>query len=525
MPRDFWNCLAVLAISASVAGCSGGDNAPTDGGACDPAACLAQCRAAGRLDGRCVAGMCQCTGTPTDADAEDDGGAEAEPDAEVGPDTPDVGEDDGGGPEDAEEVEVDPCAPPSCLTVELCGESTFGDGIDNDCDTQVDEVCTCGGAGTTLECFPGDPAICPAGRPCSGRCTRGVETCTEFLTWSDCFGAVAPEEERCDGVDNDCDTEYDEGIPGCDSPVICPDSFRAAPMSWVTLDGGSIFPGTYDSWHWELRCPVTVDPCPTPEDPSARDTRVFLISSGTYRAVATIVVGANTYTCGFYILAQGGGLRVELNWDTRGSGFGDTDVDLHLHKWGAATNFCTADDCYFANCKASSYGTLDWGLPPTTDLAACENAPHGEGARWVSRGACFNPRLDVDVITCNPSVTDPTSSSFCAPENINVDNPPLYEPMRVMVNYWSAHSYVGTTNASVNIYCGGALRATFGPQALTTSGGCDGQNWLVADVLFYTGRCGELDCEIVPLVDASGGGLVQRGTSFGPPWSTFTHAP
>ncbi|NMC69687.1 MAG: hypothetical protein GYA57_06415, partial [Myxococcales bacterium] len=272
MHRRFWICPVVLALAAFVVGCSGGDDAATDGGACDPATCLAQCQAAGRLDGRCVGGMCQCTGTGADADADggaDDGGTEAESEADAGPDEPDVVEDDGGGPEDAEEVEVDPCAPPTCLTTELCGESTFGDGIDNDCDTRVDEVCTCGGAGTTLECFPGDPAICPAGQPCSGRCTRGVETCTEFLTWSDCYGAVAPEDERCDGVDNDCDTEYDEGIPGCDSPVICPDSFRAAPMSWVTLDGGSIFPGSYDSWNWRLICPVTVDPCPAPEDPSA----------------------------------------------------------------------------------------------------------------------------------------------------------------------------------------------------------------------------------------------------------------
>ncbi|NMC69686.1 MAG: hypothetical protein GYA57_06410, partial [Myxococcales bacterium] len=375
--------------------------------------------------------------------------------------------------------------------------------------------------------------ICPAGQPCSGRCTRGVETCTEFLTWSDCYGAVAPEDERCDGVDNDCDTEYDEGIVGCDSPVICPDSFRAAPMSWVTLDGGSIFPGSYDSWNWRLICPVTVDPCPAPEDPSARDTRVFLISSGTYRAVATIVVGTNTYTCGFYILAQGGGLRVELNWDTRGSAHGDTDVDLHLHQWGATSEFFgSPQDCYYANCKASSccWGgspEVDWGLPATTDLTACQDAPHGEGEEWVAYGSCLNPRLDVDVIYCETGVTDPTSYDFCAPENINVDNPPLFQPMRIMVNYYSAHGFSGTTNATVNVYCGGALRGTFGPQPLVygSSYGESNDNWLVADVMFYTGRCGELDCEIVPLVDGSGGGLVQRGASFGPPWSTFTHAP
>jgi hypothetical protein len=505
--------LTVVALTA----CSSGDDGTTDGGACIPAECVAQCQAAGRPNGECIGGMCQCTGTNPDADADADPDVGADGDADVGPDEAEAVEDDGG-PEDAEEIEVDPCAPASCLPSESCGETTFGDGIDNDCDTEVDEGCTCGGVGTTLECFPGDPAICPAGQPCSGGCTRGVETCTEFLIWSGCEDAVEPQDERCDGLDNDCDTLFDEGIPGCDSPVICPSTVRAAPMNWVALDGGSIFPGSYDSWSWQVFCPVTVDPCPAPEEPTMRDTQVFLISSGTYRARATIEVGPDTYTCEFAIVTQGEGLRVELNWDTRGSGFGDTDVDLHLHKWGATSEFCTDDDCYFSNCKASS-GPLDWGLASTADLDACRNAPHGEGARWVTLGSCANPRLDVDVITCTPSVTDPTSSSFCAPENINIDNPPLYEPVRVMVNYWSSHSYSGTTNASINIYCGGGLRATFGPEPLTTSGACAGQNWLVADVMFYEGPCGTLDCEIVPLE------TVQMGAAFGPPWSTFTHAP
>jgi hypothetical protein len=220
---------------------------------------------------------------------------------------------------------------------------------------------------------------------------------------------------------------------------------------------------------------------------------------------------------------QGQGLRVELNWDTQGSARGDTDVDLHLHKWGAETEFCTEDDCYFSNCKGSSYDPppdgLDWGLAPTPDLAACRDAPHGEGDEWVARGSCYNPRLDVDVISCTTGVTDSTSYDFCAPENINVDNPPLYEPFRVMVNYWSSYPYSGTTNATINIYCGGGLRATLGPQALVYDGGCEGDNWRVADVMFYVGPCGALDCEIVPLDN------VEAGTAFGPPWSTFVHTP
>jgi hypothetical protein len=182
--------------------------------------------------------------------------------------------------------------------------------------------------------------------------------------------------------------------------------------------------------------------------------------------------------------------------------------------------FFTAADCYYANCKASTYGLLstpDWGLPPTDDLSACRDAPHGEGERWVTIGSCYNPRLDVDVINCNPAVTDPTDYGFCAPENINVDNPPVGQPFRILVNYYSQHLYSGVTNAVVNVYCGGVLRASFGPQELVNGAGygATNDNWIVADVQFGTGMCGALDCEIVPL------DIVQTGPAFGPAWSDF----
>jgi len=316
--------------------------------------------------------------------------------------------------------------------------------------------------------------------------------------------------------------------------VICPDTVTAAPMTYVPLDGGSIFPGTFESWLWTVSCPTTVVTCPTPEEPTMRDTQVLLISSGTYHARATIGVGAGVfYTCEYAIVLQGQGLRVELTWDTQGTAHGDTDVDLHLHQWGDESPFfASPQDCYYGNCKASSCcgwtppftrPVVNWDRADTTDLAACQDAPHGEGARWVTLGYCANPRLDVDVVFCNSGVTDPTGS-FCAPENINVDNPPLYEPMRIMVNYYGAHSYSGVTNAAINVYCGGGLRATFGPQPLRVSGSSSGDNWMVADVMFYVGECGALDCEIVPL-GTPPAGVIINGPAFGPTWSTFVHTP
>jgi hypothetical protein len=361
-------------------------------------------------------------------------------------------------------------------------------------------------------------------------------TCTEFLTWSACVDGQFPEDETCDGADNDCNGVADDGLSGCSTAVTCPGTQGATPLNFYNLRGETIYTGAARSWQWNVSCPPTVSPCPAPEAPTAQDTRIFFAQSGSYRVgLAVVTDTGETVGCEWVVEVQGAGLRVELLWDTQGTANGDTDVDLHLHRKsvgaGVATGetaFFTDDDCYYANCKASSYADglrTAWAMEDTTDLNACREAPHGEGAEWVTKGACYNPRLDVDVIRCTSGETDPTSGTFCAPENINVDNPTLGVPFRIMVNYFSdgrdpfgGGSGVDQTHPQVNIYCGGELRAAFGSDPLVTlrngsEFGAANDNWMVADVVFFRNECGGLDCLINPL-----GGIV-RGADFGPPWS------
>lgn len=443
---------------------------------------------------------------------------------------------------------VNPCLP-GCGPMELCGDGE-GNGLDDDCDLRVDEDCVCR-YGTSRDCFAGPPD-----RRNVGACSDGVMVCTEFERWSPCVNGTFPTNEVCDGIDNDCNGTTDDGISGCASAVQCPGYELAAPLTVHRLDAGRVTittGATPTSYAWTVECPDSIPGmlCPRPATPTARTTDVYFTASGAYRVTITMTLSdGTTANCAWTVYVRGdeGSLRVELNWDTMTDPTG-TDVDLHLHRWtrnGVDTNWFTSDDCYYANCQPDSSSPVDWGLA-NSELDNCRDAPHGGGAEWRRLGYCRNPRLDVDTNgtdgSCDPSETNPDRDAFCAPENINIDNPVVGQPYRIMVNYYSDHGNRRPTNAWVNIYCGGRLRASYGRDAPffqfasgdgsrgggAFGGGTGPQNasWLVADVVFYPGECG-LECVVYPLsaepsrdlgVDTSGFGFGATEQRFGPPWS------
>ncbi|MFH2006950.1 MAG: MopE-related protein [bacterium] len=76
------------------------------------------------------------------------------------------------------------------------------DGVDNDCDAQTDEDGT--GSPLTQACYTGPPSTLGV-----GLCTGGTQTCSGGA-YGACLGQTTPQQETCDGVDNDCDSQIDE---------------------------------------------------------------------------------------------------------------------------------------------------------------------------------------------------------------------------------------------------------------------------------------------------------------------------
>jgi subtilase family serine protease len=85
-----------------------------------------------------------------------------------------------------------------CVGEVLPKDKETCNGIDDNCDGKVDET-------LKRNCYSGDKANVGV-----GTCREGTQVCDNGI-WGRCYGEVVAETELCDGKDNDCDGDTDEG--------------------------------------------------------------------------------------------------------------------------------------------------------------------------------------------------------------------------------------------------------------------------------------------------------------------------
>jgi hypothetical protein len=188
--------------------------------------------------------------------------------------------------------------------------------------------------------------------------------------------------------------------------------------------------------------------------------------SGDYVAQGEWDLNGTHYVCTQKIQVRAPGVRAELCWDTVGgdevSNAGGNDIDLHLARLQGATcknhgwdMTCNEGDCYYGDTNPA------WGYTDSAN-AACIG--------WASRNAglnCPNPRLDQDNVTCDKTKDDPTNPEFCAPENINLDNPNDGDSFVVGVNHYQNTGGTNNAHPHVDLYCNGERVLSVGYNPVT----------------------------------------------------------
>jgi hypothetical protein len=207
---------------------------------------------------------------------------------------------------------------PSCVpSAELCN------GLDDDCDGQVDE----GNPGGGAACSTGLPGVCSAG---TTACAGGAIACSQLV------GASV---ESCNGLDDDCDGAVDQGNPG--GGVACSTGLLGACAAGATVCSSGGIACTQTTSPVSETCNGADDDCNGQVD----ELGTTSCGVGACAATVTACVGGSLSTC------TPGSPSAELC-----DGLFDEDCD------GVVDDGCACLDGTVQSCYGGAPGTLGVGL-------------------------------------------------------------------------------------------------------------------------------------------------------------------
>jgi hypothetical protein len=274
------------------------------------------------------------------------------------------------------------------------------------------------------------------------------------------------------GLSSECEVVVNATPSGPDA--VCPTETCTVPLNTITLNGSGLDDGTIVAYHWELTTLPTGSSATAPSPADAATTNFMPDVVGRFGITLTVRDNdGNSGSCSFDVVAVASeGLRVEMYWNPPDRSCGSpgaptpcdaSDVDLHLlHP--TATSWFSNQDCYYANCNATSGAVLEWDSPGPAD----------------------NPRLDLDDV------------EGYGPENININEPVIGHEYIAGVHYYYAEGW-GPAQVYVKIYCASTSGecesgppVEFGPVTLhdpTADSMDDNEFWRVAAITWNGFTC------------------------------------
>ncbi len=134
---------------------------------------------------------------------------------------------------------LEPCDSPSDLDMDNYGDGCPAGPDCNENDPNLHDDCCASGAFMGCPCDPGVDTVVacfdgPQNVADVPPCMKGQTSCDPGTsTWGACGGQVLPDDETCDGADNDCDGNSDEGVTsacgnclaGCEEVAVGDDPF------------------------------------------------------------------------------------------------------------------------------------------------------------------------------------------------------------------------------------------------------------------------------------------------------------